>query len=296
MKAERASAECHADSLRRVRGTEQIERADVLARTQADRVGVRHWDWLYQLRRAVWAAARGRSMRSCAAAPASIFLPRRCSRHASLQSHDNALMPQSSTKRGKVPMRSTLNPALSRFDLALSEFAKARWADEPSFDAHLQPTDLDLVASTPSSFGKQAWFAVARFLIAFCSGVAATLAWQSYGDAARTMIASSSPQLDLSVPQAAPEAATRTMDVGGFGFVVQLSAHRSEPGAQAAFRTMQAKYSVLSGRQPLIRRKDQGERGIFYAAQVGPFDMKSDADQLCETLRSAGGTCFVGKN
>ena len=59
---------------------------------------------------------------------------------------------------------------------------------------------------------------------------------------------------------------------------------------------MQAKYSVLGGRQPLIRRKDQGERGIFYAAQVGPFGAKSDADRLCETLKSAGGTCFVQKN
>jgi cell division septation protein DedD len=78
--------------------------------------------------------------------------------------------------------------------------------------------------------------------------------------------------------------------------VVQLSALRSEPEAQAAFRMMQAKYSVLSGRQPLIRRKDQGERGIFYAAQVGPFGEKSDADQLCETLKSTGGTCFVQKN
>ena len=78
--------------------------------------------------------------------------------------------------------------------------------------------------------------------------------------------------------------------------MVQLSAARSEPEAQAAFRTMQAKYSLLSGRQPLIRRKDQGERGIFYAAQLGPFGVKSDADQLCETLKSAGGTCFVQKN
>jgi cell division septation protein DedD len=151
-----------------------------------------------------------------------------------------------------------------------------------------------LVASTPSSLGKQASFALARFVIVFCSGVAATLAWQSYGDAARKMIASSSPQLGGSAPQAASEAATRAIEAGGF--VVQLSALRSEPEAQAAFRTMQAKYSVLSGRQPLIRRKDQGERGIFYAAQVGPFGLKSDADQLCETLKSAGGTCFVQKN
>src|SRR5262252_6032557 len=191
-------------------------------------------------------------------------------------------------------MSSSLNPALSKLDLALSEFSKARWAAEPSVDAPLQPTDLDLVQSTPSWLGKQASFALARFLIAFCSGVAATLAWQSYGGAGRKMIASSSPQLGWSAPQAAPEAATRAIEAGGF--VVQLSAARSEPEAQAAFRTMQAKYSVLGGRQLLIRRKDLGERGIFYAAQVGPFGVKSDADQLCETLKSAGGTCFIQKN
>jgi hypothetical protein len=190
-------------------------------------------------------------------------------------------------------MSSTLNPARSKLDLALSEFSKARWAAEPSIDAPLQPTDLDLVVRPPSSLGKQASFA--RFLIAFCIGVAATLAWQSYGDAVRRMTASSSPRLvGSSAPQAAPEAATRAIEAGGF--VVQLSAQRSEPEAQAEFRTMQAKYSVLSGRQPLIRRKDQGERGIFYAAQVGPFGAKSDADQLCETLKSAGGRCFVQKN
>jgi hypothetical protein len=40
-----------------------------------------------------------------------------------------------------------------------------------------------------------------RFLIAFCVGVAATLAWQSYGDAAREMIAGSSPQLGWLAPQ-----------------------------------------------------------------------------------------------
>jgi cell division septation protein DedD len=80
------------------------------------------------------------------------------------------------------------------------------------------------------------------------------------------------------------------------GFVVQLSAQRSEAEAQAAFRNLQAKYVVLSGRDPLIRRKDLGDKGIFFAAQVGPFGVKSDADQLCETLKTAGGACFVQKN
>jgi hypothetical protein len=40
-----------------------------------------------------------------------------------------------------------------------------------------------------------------RFLITFCIGVGVTLAWQSYGDAAREMIASSSPQLGWLAPQ-----------------------------------------------------------------------------------------------
>jgi hypothetical protein len=40
-----------------------------------------------------------------------------------------------------------------------------------------------------------------RLLITFCIGVAVTVAWQSYGDAARQMIANSSPQLGWLAPQ-----------------------------------------------------------------------------------------------
>ncbi len=41
-------------------------------------------------------------------------------------------------------------------------------------------------------------------LITFCVGVAATLGWQSYGDAAREMIASSYPQLGWLAPKPGP--------------------------------------------------------------------------------------------
>jgi hypothetical protein len=53
---------------------------------------------------------------------------------------------------------------------------------------------------------------LARFLIILGIGVGATLAWQSYGDAARAMIANSSPQLGWLAPQTAPIART-TPDV-----------------------------------------------------------------------------------
>jgi hypothetical protein len=42
-----------------------------------------------------------------------------------------------------------------------------------------------------------------RLLITFCIGIAVTLAWQSFGDAARGMIASSYPQLGWLAPQSA---------------------------------------------------------------------------------------------
>src|SRR5262249_5312787 len=50
---------------------------------------------------------------------------------------------------------------------------------------------------------KRARRALARFLIMLCIGVAGTLAWQSYRDAAREMIAKSSPQLSRLAPQVA---------------------------------------------------------------------------------------------
>ena len=81
------------------------------------------------------------------------------------------------------------------------------------------------------------------------------------------------------------------------GYVVQLSAQKSEADAQASFRTMQAKYpSVLSGRKSIIRRKENASKGVYFGAQVGPFASREEAHQLCEQLKAAGGACFVEKN
>jgi len=83
-----------------------------------------------------------------------------------------------------------------------TRFSSGRWAAEPSLDAPLQPADLDELPITRPSLGKRASRALARFLITCCIGVAATLAWQSYGDAARAMIVSSYPHLAWLAPAA----------------------------------------------------------------------------------------------
>jgi hypothetical protein len=88
-----------------------------------------------------------------------------------------------------------------------------------------------------------------------------------------------------------------TPPVLGSGYAVQVTSERSENGAQAAFRALQAKYpNQLSGRQPIIRRADLGAAGIYYRALVGPFASAEKAAKLCSGLKAAGGDCIILKN
>jgi hypothetical protein len=68
------------------------------------------------------------------------------------------------------------------------------------------PADLknDRLPNGRRSLRKRALPTVFSLLIVFCTGVAATLAWQSYGDAAREMIAKAYPQLGWLAPQGEP--------------------------------------------------------------------------------------------
>jgi hypothetical protein len=94
----------------------------------------------------------------------------------------------------------------SRLSLALSEFGESRWANEPPSDPPLHPTELDLIKSARSARAKRASLFLARFLITFGIGIAATLAWQSYGDTGRQAIANLSPRLGWLAPPTAQAA------------------------------------------------------------------------------------------
>ena len=77
-----------------------------------------------------------------------------------------------------------------------SELSEDTWPTEPLVDAKIGPAVLK--SKQPSVRGR-----AARSLIIFCMGVATTLAWQSYGDEVREMIAISYPQLGWLAPQSA---------------------------------------------------------------------------------------------
>jgi cell division septation protein DedD len=93
-------------------------------------------------------------------------------------------------------------------------------------------------------------------------------------------------------PVATPEAAA-----SGSGYSVQVSSQRSEADAQAAFRSLQAKFpSQLGGREAIVRRADLGAKGTYYRALVGPFASAEEAVGMCSSLKAAGGNCLVQRN
>ena len=80
-------------------------------------------------------------------------------------------------------------------------------------------------------------------------------------------------------------------------YAVQVSSQRSEADAQAAFRSLQAKFpNQLGGKQALIHKVELGEKGTYYRAMVGPFANANEASELCSGLKAAGGQCIVQRN
>jgi hypothetical protein len=96
--------------------------------------------------------------------------------------------------------------------------------------------------------------------------------------------------------QAAPAQAAPAASTGG-GYLVQVSSQRNEADAQASFKALQGKFpTVLGSREPVIKRADLGEKGVYYRAMVGPFGSSDEATQFCGSLKTAGGQCVIQRN
>ncbi len=106
-----------------------------------------------------------------------------------------------------------------------------------------------------------------------------------------------SPQGSNAAPAAPARIASASSGSAAGAYTVQLSSQRSEAEAQASFRSLQSKYpNLLNDRQPIIRRADLGEKGIYFRAMVGPFASVEEASGFCGSLKSAGGQCVVQRN
>jgi hypothetical protein len=132
-----------------------------------------------------------------------------------------------------------------------SDVSTSLWGTEPLMDETPLRAANDQFPSKRPSLGKGASRVLARFVIAFCIGVAATLAWQSYGDAAREMIANSSPQLRWLAPQGAPFAQTQPDKIAP----AVLAAPSSEQQQLNAITLMRQSIDQLAAGQQQMTRE-----------------------------------------
>lgn len=90
-------------------------------------------------------------------------------------------------------------------------------------------------------------------------------------------------------------APAQTTASGGSGYVVQISSQPSADLAQKSATDLSRRFSeILGGRAISIQRADIAGKGTFHRVRVAASD-KADAVQLCETLKRAGGSCFVAR-
>jgi hypothetical protein len=90
----------------------------------------------------------------------------------------------------------------------------------------------------------------ARYLIAICLGVAATLAWQSYGKATRQIIATGAPELGWS-PEAKQMIATWVQQLGWTRPVESTAVPPSAPETQQAALATQAVPQDVAPKAPV---------------------------------------------
>ena len=79
-------------------------------------------------------------------------------------------------------------------------------------------------------------------------------------------------------------------------WTVQLTSQTTESAAQSTYSSLQRRYqSILGSREAVIVPADLGSRGVWYRARL-PMNSRNDAVTLCESLKAAGGDCFIGRN
>lgn len=93
---------------------------------------------------------------------------------------------------------------------------------------------------------------------------------------------------------AAPTASFKATGSAGKGFLVQLSAVRTEEAAKVEWARFVKKFpDVLGGLEPVILRADLGAKGIYYRVRGGWFSSRADAKAICDELVRRNVGCIV---
>jgi len=97
-------------------------------------------------------------------------------------------------------------------------------------------------------------------------------------------------------PQPAAKPAYKATAPAGQGYLVQLSAVRTEQAATDEWKRLVSKHpDVLGGLDSVILRADLGTRGIFYRVRAGWFTSRAEAKAVCDELARRNVGCIIAK-
>ncbi|MCB1423108.1 MAG: SPOR domain-containing protein [Nitratireductor sp.] len=95
------------------------------------------------------------------------------------------------------------------------------------------------------------------------------------------------------VSESSPQPAAARPAVTSSEWKIQVSSQRSREAAESSFSNIKQRFSsILGSRSAAIERADIDGKGTFYRVKV-LADSKSDATDICNRLKGAGGSCFV---
>jgi len=100
------------------------------------------------------------------------------------------------------------------------------------------------------------------------------------------------------VPTPAPTSAAKVIATApaGLGYMVQLSAVRTEKAALGEWKRLSKKHpDVLGSLESVIQRADLGSRGIFYRVRGGWIQNRADAKSICGELKRRNVGCIIVK-
>ena len=76
---------------------------------------------------------------------------------------------------------------------------------------------------------------------------------------------------------------------------IQLISSPNQSAMEKSWNDLTKKYSQLQGLPHEIESADLGTKGTFYRLKAGAFPTRGEADKLCNSIKSSGGSCLVKK-
>ena len=107
--------------------------------------------------------------------------------------------------------------------------------------------------------------------------------------------AETKPQTVSKAATAKPEPKTETSTASAGDWQVQLMSSPNQKAVTSAWSGLVKKHPALKGVSHEIETADLGSKGTYYRLKAGAFATRAEADKLCSTIKSQGGSCIVKK-